>query len=128
MDRPHGRARVDTRNPQAFGQCDLCGFWFNLDDMRDQMEWAGTRLYNTGSKRCDSCLDKPFEQFRTIILPPDPPPLQETRVPNLAYEEQTVRITQYAGLGEPPWGAGPATIRCLQNGITPRILQFLTSS
>lgn len=94
------------------------------------MQWSGTHLYNTGSLVCTAgnCLDVPQEQLRTIILPPDPPPLQNSRVPNFAYEEQTIRITEYNSPKNPPWGAGPQMIRCLQNGETTRILQYSTSS
>lgn len=128
--RPHGKdARVDPGNPEAFAQCDRCGFWRNVSDLTWQMQWAGTHIYNTGALVCeDRCLDVPNEQLRTIILPPDPPPVINARVPNFAYEEQTVRITQYGGPQEPPWGAGPQMIRCLQNGETPRILQYTSSS
>jgi hypothetical protein len=128
--RPHGKyARVDPQNPENFAQCDRCGFWRNGSELVAQMQWSGTRLFNTGTLVCeDRCLDVPNEQLRTIILPPDPPSVLNARVPNFAYEEQTVRITQYGGPKEPPWGAGPQMIRCLQNGETPRILQYLTSS
>lgn len=128
--RPHGKyARVDPQDPEAFGQCERCGFWRNQSDLVWQVEWAGTHLYNTGTLVCsDRCFDTPQEQLRTIILPPDPLPVLNARVPNFAYEEQTVRITQYAGPKEPPYGAGPQMIRCLQNGTIPRILQYSTSS
>jgi hypothetical protein len=132
-------ASVNPSNPEAWGQCDECGFWYNLRELGFQMEWAGTHLYNTGSLRCPRCLDVPQEQFRTIILPPDPPPIFNSRVPNFAYEEQTVRITQRAGApgtafakpkSQPPWNAGPQRIRCLQGALKniPRIIQLNTSS
>lgn len=120
--------RVDPSSPSGAGQCDLCGRWFNLRDLRQQSEWAGTHIYIFNSLRCEECLDVPNEQLRTIILPPDPEPLQNSRVPNFAFEEQTVRITEYNAPKNPPWGAGPQTIRCLQDGSMPRILQYLTSS
>ena len=100
-------------------------------DLEWQYEWNGIKLYNERILVCKTgnrCLDRPQEQFRTIILPPDPPPLLNARVPNFAYEEQTARITQYAGPNEPPYGAGPQMMRCLQNGEQVRILQYLTSS
>jgi hypothetical protein len=130
MSRPQSRyTRVRPSDPEAAAQCDRCGRWFNLRSLNFQYEWAGTHLYNTGALVCTEggCLDVPQEQLRTIILPPDPPPVINARVPNFAYEEQTVRITQYAGPNEPPWGAGPQMIRCLQNGETARILQYSTS-
>ena len=129
---PHGKyANVDAGNPEAFAQCDRCGFWFNRTDLVFQTQWAGTHLYQTGALVCTTgnrCFDIPQEQLRTIVLPADPLPVINARVPNFAYEEQTVRILQAGAAKEPPWGAGPQTIRCLQNGETPRILQYLTSS
>src|SRR5882672_7490508 len=107
-------ARVDPQNPQAWGQCDRCGLWYNARELAFQYEWSGMRLYNTGTLVCPTCIDIPQEQFRTIILPPDPPPIFNARVPNFAYEEQTVRITSRAGAlyyqqrpnADPPWGHG----------------------
>ena len=127
--RPHGRAQVDPNDPRAFGQCDRCGHWFNLRDLQWQFEWGGTRTFNTRVLVCtgNNCLDVLQEQLRSIILPPDPLPVLNARVPDFAYEEQTVRITQY-GYNNPPWGAGPQMIRCDQSGTVPRILEFNTSS
>ena len=131
MSRPQKRyVVVDPSNPAAAAQCDRCGRWFNLNSLKFQTEWAGQRLYNTGALVCTQggCLDVPQEQLRTILIPPDPLPVLNARVPDFAYEEQTVRITEYNAPQNPPWGAGPGMIRCLQNGETPRILQYLTSS
>ena len=128
--RPHGKyTRVNPQNPEAFSQCDRCGRWFNRTDLVWQLAWAGTHIYNTQVLVCTrgDCFDTPNEQLRTIILPPDPPPILNARVPNFAYEEQTPRVTQY-GLNAPPWGSGPDMLRCLQNGETVRILQYTTSS
>lgn len=99
MSRPQSKyVRVSPQNPEGAGQCDRCGRWFNLRSMTFQYEWSGTHLYNTGKFVCTQggCLDVPQEQFRTIILPPDPPPLLNARVPNFDYEEQTARIIQFS--------------------------------
>ena len=131
MSRSQGKyVTVDPSNPQAAGVCDRCGFQFPLRELTWQMEWAGTHLYRTGALVCTTinCLDVPQPQLRTILLPPDPPPMVNSRVPNFAYEEQTSRITQFAGPFEPPQGAGPQMLRCTQSGEQVRILQYLTSS
>ena len=127
---PHGKyTRVDPQNPEHFAQCDRCGFWRNGSDLVWQMQWSGTHLFNQRILVCtDRCYDTPQEQLRTILIPSDPPPVLNARVPNFAYEEQTDRITQFAGPKEPPWGAGPQTIRCTQGGEQARVLQYLTSS
>lgn len=127
-------ARVDAQNPSSFQQCDRCSFWRNREDLVFQIEWAGNSLYSSGNLVCfDRCFDTPQEQFRTIILPPDPPPIVNARVPDFDYEEQTVMIYQFGqspGINNqpPPWGAGPQLLMCDQTGETAFVLQYLTSS
>jgi hypothetical protein len=126
--RPHGKyAKVDPNNPEAFAQCDRCGFWRNRTDLVWQVDWAGTHLYNKQILVCtDRCFDKPQEQLRTIILPPDPPPVVNARVPDFAYEEQIVLIAQQGSpTPEPPWAAGPQLILCDQSGTVPLLAQYL---
>jgi hypothetical protein len=48
--------------------------WYSLSDMRRQLRWSGNKLVDTGLLVGPDQLDKPQEQFRTIILPPDPRP------------------------------------------------------
>lgn len=73
------------------------------------------------------CLDVPQEQLKTILLPPDPMPLLNARVPSFAYEEQTPIVMQFGGAEFPQW-AGPAFIMCDETGEIPLVLQYLTSS
>lgn len=135
-------ARVSTTDPTAFAQCDRCGFWRNRTDLVWQVAWAGTHIYNQQLLVCkDRCFDIPNEQLRTIILPPDPPPVLNARVPDFAYEEYTPMIVQFAsGYGwaagqttyngnqrVPPWGAGPQIQMCDQQGEQVSVLQYLTS-
>lgn len=137
MSRPQSRfVRVDATNPSGAGQCDRCGFWYNARDLTWQYQYGGVQLYNQRILVCTTgnrCADKPSDFLRTIILPPDPMPLKNPRVPDFDYEEQTVRITTYgAGAGlsvrNPPWGAGPEQVRCEQTGEIARIIQYLTQS
>jgi hypothetical protein len=117
-------ARVDTTNPESYAQCDRCGLWFNRSDLVFQVEWAGMSLYSTGALVCTvgpKCFDLPQEQLRTIILPPDPPPIINARVPNFDYEEQTVIQIQFGGTSKinnmsPPWQAGPQMALTLEGG------------
>lgn len=69
-----GRAKTSVRNPAAKGECDRCGTWWQLDRLSRQFEWRGTSLADTGYLVCEPCLDTPYEQNRTLILPPDPIP------------------------------------------------------
>lgn len=123
-------ARVNADDPEGWAQCDRCGFWRNRSDLVWQFEWAGMQLYSNQTLVCfDRCYDIPQEQLRTIILPPDPPPIVNARVPDFDYEEQTPMIYQFALPGNnPPWGAGPALQMCNQQGTIVFVLQYLTSS
>lgn len=77
--RPTGRARVSVSNPQAHAICDRCGFRYNHIDLKWQFEWRGPKLQNIRRLVCQRCLDKPQENIRTIILPPDPVSIQNAR-------------------------------------------------
>lgn len=74
-----GRARVSSRNPQAFGVCDRCAMWYNHADLRWQMDWAGASLINKRILVCDTCYDEPQQQLRAIALPADPVPIINPR-------------------------------------------------
>lgn len=90
MSRPQANhVRIDPTNPEAAAQCDRCGRWYNRADLVWQTAWAGQHLYNIQTLVCipGGCFDTPNEQLRTIILPPDPPPIINARVPNFTYEE-----------------------------------------
>jgi hypothetical protein len=78
--RPHGRARVSVRNPQAFGICDRCGFLYNHVNLSWQFDWAGANLINKRILVCETCIDTPQEQLRAIVLPADPNPIMNARV------------------------------------------------
>lgn len=77
-----GRARVDPNNPRAFGVCDRCGFWNQLDRLTYQYEWRGTQLKNIRLRVCPRCLDVPYIFNRAQILPPDPVPVSDPRPQN----------------------------------------------
>jgi hypothetical protein len=84
---PTGHARVSSTNPRAFARCDRCGFIYNLENLQFQFEWSGTRLFNTNLLVCDPCLDEPFEQLRTITLPPDPVAVEDARLEPFTTDE-----------------------------------------
>lgn len=77
-----GRARVDARNPQAFGVCDRCGFWNNLADLHYQYDYRGPQLANLRIRVCPRCMDSPFIFYKPIVYPPDPVPVQDPRPQN----------------------------------------------
>ena len=85
--RPHGHARVDADNPRAWATCDRCGFNYNLMALNWQYDWRGAALGNLHLLVCDKCLDEPSPWLRTIVLPPDPPPLINARPEPYAIDE-----------------------------------------
>lgn len=84
----HGRATVNPSNPEAFGVCDRCGFWYNHKQLSWQFDWRGNQLTNLRILVCDICLDKPFEHYRPIVVPPDPPPIMNARPEQFLIDEQ----------------------------------------
>lgn len=87
---PSGRASVSARSPRALGVCDRCGFTYQRQDLRYQFQWAGFQLQNLNLLVCDRCLDVPQIQLKTIILPPDPVPIDDPRI-----ERYSVEVPSY---------------------------------
>lgn len=85
--RATGRASVSTRNPRAFGICDRCGFLYNHYRLQWQFDYAGAGLINKRILVCSPCLDTPQNQLRSIVLPPDPIPIENPRVQDYAAAE-----------------------------------------
>lgn len=86
--RYHGHARVDPTAPSAFAVCDRCGKLYNHTDLSWQYDWRGPQLANLGLLVCRrTCLDKPAESRRIILLPPDPLPIANARPEQYAVEE-----------------------------------------
>lgn len=80
--RPKGKhVTVDYWNPRALGICDYSGFVHVRSEMVKQMEWRGNSLQWTGFYVGKDYADKPNEQGRPPILPPDPVPVPQPRVP-----------------------------------------------
>jgi len=104
--RVHGRAKVSSKNPRAFAVCDGCGFLYNRIDLQFQYQWMGPRTQSTNMLVCEDCLDVLQEQLRTIILPPDPVPIEDPRIERYTYENDPISpigtsigtMTQGAGL------------------------------
>jgi hypothetical protein len=74
--RPHGRADISATKPRALGVCQRCGFLYNHDRLQWQFQYGAMRLINLRILVCQTCLDQPQIQLRTILLPPDPVPIE----------------------------------------------------
>lgn len=90
----HGRSRINAAFPEAQGVCDRCGEWYSLRTLQDQYEFTGTQLQDLQYKVCNKCIDDPNPQNKTVILPPDPPPLYNTRTEPFTQDETDFRVTQ----------------------------------
>jgi hypothetical protein len=61
--------------------------------LRFQMDWAGASLINKRMLVCRACEDTPQQQLRSIVIPADPVPVQNPRVPNYAQAASNTRVT-----------------------------------
>lgn len=105
-----GRARIDPDAPETIGLCDRCGSLWNLRDLQYQYKWSGPNLQNTFLLVCEDCMDVPNENLRTIILPPDPAPVYNVRVPNFAIMEKNEYGLSAAGIGTPLFQASSSML------------------
>lgn len=80
MSAPLGKyVSVDPDNPRALAICDYSGLPCMYDDLVKQMAWRGESLVWTGLMVNKRFADKPNEQGRSPILPPDPVPVPMAR-------------------------------------------------
>jgi hypothetical protein len=99
--RYHGRATVNTSSPKAFGICDRCGILYNLRQLRWQFDFAGPVLQNLRLLVCDHCYDKPQEQNKPVLVPPDPLPVPNARPQNYAAAETGTTEELWAQINTP---------------------------
>lgn len=102
--RATGRARVSTRNPQAFAICDRCGFLYNHVDLKWQFDFAGASLINKRILVCNDCNDTPQNQLRSIVVPADPTPIMNARIQDYATAATDYIVTTAAPLIDPTTG------------------------
>lgn len=96
----HGQAVINPAAPEALGICDRCGKLYNLRALFWQMGWRGTAVQNLHIRVCTTCNDIPNEQLRTLILPPDPPPVFDARTEPYEIDEKNF-LTLAAIIGKP---------------------------
>lgn len=92
-----GHATANPMHPQAFAVCDRCGFVYNHKNLIWQNQWRGPKRQNLRVLVCEYCLDKPQEQLRTFIIPPDPVPIYTPRQEQYSVEVRSL----LSGLGFP---------------------------
>ena len=118
--RPHGKAKVSTRNPEPFAICDGCGALYNHSELRWQMQWAGNKLVNLRQLVCRRCNDIPQTQLRAIVLPADPMPVMNPRPENYRLAEGNFRTTSGQNTVDPYTGIPipGTTMRITENDDT----------
>lgn len=99
-----GRTRIDPRSPSASGQCDRCGFLYNHNHLRWQLDYSGAGLYNLRILVCQTCYDTPQQQRKAIVLPPDPLPVLNARTPDYVDSETNYRATSGQNTIDPVTG------------------------
>lgn len=110
--RPHPkRARTNPSSPAGWATDDRSGFIGQARDLINQQQWRGLKLMPTGIMTLPAFLDVPQRQLGTIILSPDPEPLQNARPEQYPIDEIWPRLLQ---------GGQP---RYLQNSRCSRSLQ-----
>ena len=86
--RPQPKYASKDAHRGPWSTCDDCGFINNLSDLQFQYAYnGGSSPINTGFLVCRRCIDPINEQFKLLIIPPDPPPIFNTRAENYTVDE-----------------------------------------
>lgn len=99
-----GRSVADPRSPKAAGQCDRCAFIYPHSHLRWQLDYSGAGLVNFRILVCEKCYDIPQQQRKVIVIPPDPMPIMNARVPDYVNSEAAYRGTYAPPLIDPVTG------------------------
>lgn len=91
--RPHPKYASNDARRGPWANCSDCGFNWSLSDLQFQYDFQGGSVpTNTGWLRCPRCITPLTYQRKLIIIPPDPPPIFNTR-PEPYYVDQTDWLT-----------------------------------
>jgi hypothetical protein len=90
---PKYASRDATRG--AWVTCDVCGFIWSMCDMSFQYDFlGGSTPVSTHVLKCPKCINDLRWQAKLIIIPPDPPPLFNTRPETYTIDETNFLTTQ----------------------------------
>lgn len=93
--RPSPKYATKDARAGAWTTCDDCGFIDNQSRMQFQFDYMGGAVpMNTGYLVCRRCLNGLNYQRKLLIIPPDPPPLKNTRAENYYIDETDFRTTE----------------------------------
>lgn len=90
----HSRAYASATKPEAWGQCDRCNRTYLHKNLTFQKKWQGIQLANLFVLVCWECYDKPQENIRTLIIPPDPVPIMNARPEQYDQEVPSFLMTE----------------------------------
>ncbi len=82
--RNHGKyTHMRKNNPRAIARCDYSGFMVAFNTLKDQYQYRGQGLVNTGYKVDPHFWDEPNPQDLTPLIKADPVPLVKPRPDNI---------------------------------------------
>lgn len=82
--RNHGKyTQMRKNNPRGIGRCDYSGLMVAHHKMKNQYQYRGQGLVNTGFMVYEKFLDKPNPQDLTPLIKMDPIPLNNARPDNI---------------------------------------------
>ncbi len=109
--RPTSRFNVNSEAPRARGVCDRCGQHWQHNKLTWQFEWVGPKLQNLRFLVCPECYDKPQQNIRTIVIPPDPIPIMNARPENYVQDDNPLSaIGVDANFNTPQYGSRIGTL------------------
>lgn len=86
--RPQPKYASKDAHRGPWSTCDRCGFINNLSSLQFQYMYNGSAVpINTRLLVCERCIDPLNPQFKLLIIPPDPPPIANTRPENYVVDE-----------------------------------------
>lgn len=92
--RPHPKYASNDPHAGPWAVCSDCGFNWSLSSLHWQYDFAGTSVpINKGWLRCPRCITPVNYQKQLIIIPPDPPPIFNTRPETYTVDETNWLVT-----------------------------------
>lgn len=93
--RPHSKYASNSAKAGPWSTCDRCGFIWSQSDLQWQFDYVGGPVpQSQGWLVCDRCINPLTLQRQLLILPPDPPPIFNTRPENYTVDESNWLTTQ----------------------------------
>lgn len=138
MIRPKPKYASRDAHAGPWCTCSTCGLLWSQRSMQFQYDFqGGSAPINRQILRCPKCIDGLRYQAKLLIIPPDPPPLFNTRPENYVVDETTWIIDGTAEGGALPTGdiittgvssdSGPALIPSQPNPADPGDASDLTT-